>query len=162
MKNLERFVGGRAGRTLRSGKTIYTIIKYGSKGVAKVNPVMVVFDAAISVIDCGIEYFKYKKEKEKHKILLNKLESIKFEYETKRKIIEKELNNYRVDINLLSDNLLDEIKKEREKLQKYQETILLCKDGLIFLKEIYLESNDSEKLEEIISIQSAFIELLIK
>ena len=162
MKNIDRFVDTRSGRVLRSGKTIYTILKYGSKGVSKVNPVLLAFDAVISVIDCGIEYFKYKKEKEKYKMLLNELNIIKFEYEAKRKIIKEELNEYKVEIDLLSENLLDEIKKEKEKLKEHTEIILELKKGLVLLKELYLESNDLKKLEEITNLQLAFVEILIK
>ena len=160
MKAIERFNDVK--RTSRAGKAIYTVIKYGSKGLSKVNPITLALDAVQASIECAIAYFEYKKEKNKYKESLVRLKSIKLEYESKKRTIEESLKSYEKEIELIADNFFDEIQKQREVLQANIEIILELKEGLVILKELYLESNDLKKLEEVVNLQTVFIEILIK
>ena len=163
MKVIERFEFGRVKRTYKNSRIIFNVVKHGAKkGLSKVNPAIVVMDAVVSLVDFGISYFKYKKEKENHKILVKKLETVKYEYQQKRKFIEEDLKNFQVDIDLAEENFMDIMKKEREKLSAHYEILMELKEGLIILKEIYYETNDVKDMEKVLEIQSVFIELLIQ
>lgn len=138
-------------------------MKEGPKKVLKkVNPTLVIIDAVISLIDLGISYMKYKKQKEINEVLKKELETIKRELETKRELIKEELKGFEIEIELASENFMDILVKEREKLQKHYEIIMQMKESLIILKDFYLESNNKKELEKIITLQNVFIELLIK
>ena len=164
MKVIERFeFSGRAKRTYRNSGVILNVVKHGAKkGLAKINPALLVLDAVVSLVDFGISYVKYKKEKETHKILVKKLETVKYEYQQKRKFIEEDLKNFQVDIDLAEENFMDVMKKEREKLSAHYDVLMELKESLIFLKEIYYETNDIKDMEKVLEIQSLFIELLIQ
>jgi len=165
VKAINRFVSSsnRPNRVINSSKILYILMKEGPKKVLKkVNPTLVIIDAVISLIDLGISYMKYKKQKEINEVLKKELETIKRELETKRELIKEELKGFEIEIELASENFMDILVKEREKLQKHYEIIMQMKESLIILKDFYLESNNKKELEKIITLQNVFIELLIK
>jgi len=165
VKAINRFAssGNRPSRVMNASKILYMFVKNGSKEVLKkVNPVLVIVDAVISLIDLGISYMKYKKQKEINEVLKKELDTIKKELETKRELIKEELKEFEIEIELASENFMDILVKEKEKLAKHYEVIIQMKDSLIILKDFYLESNNKKELEKIIILQNVFIELLIK
>jgi len=163
MKSIERFDFNRSVRTARNVKILYEILKFGSKEVLKkVNPAIVVIDAAISVMDMTISYLKYKKELKKNEFLKKKLELVKEEYLVKKEIIEKELSVFEVEIKNLSEEIIYDIKIQKEKMKETYEMILVIKDNLVLLKKFYMQTNDKEMLEKIITLQNLYIDLLLK
>ena len=165
MKSIDRFdrTFKRVGRVARNSHIIVDVIKLGTKkGLSKVNPVLVVIDAAVSLIDLGIATLEYKKEKELYKLAEEKLKSIKNEYIQRRKIIEKELEDFELEIDTIAENFVDYIKKEREKLNKHFDVVMEVKESLIILKDLYQDFQKKEEMEKVLELQTLFIELLIK
>ncbi len=58
-KNNGRFVHG-----MRNTKIIYSVIRYGAKGNAKVSPVLVCVDVVLSLADMIYSYGQYRAAKE--------------------------------------------------------------------------------------------------
>ncbi len=60
---------GRFARGMRNTKIIYSAIRYGAKGIAKVSPVLVCVDVALSLADMIHSYGQYRAAKEQTKQL---------------------------------------------------------------------------------------------
>ncbi len=60
---------GRFTRGMRNTKIIYSAIRYGTKGIAKVSPVLICVDVALSLADMIHSYGQYRAAKEQTKQL---------------------------------------------------------------------------------------------
>ena len=165
MKSIDRFdrTLRRGGRIVKNSRIIIDVIKLGTKkGVSKVNPILVVIDAAFSLIDLGIAILEYKKEKELYKLAEEKLKVVKNEYILKKELIEKELKGFEIEVEMVVENFVDYMKKEREKLSKHFDIIMEVKESLIILKDLYQDFQEKEEMEKVLELQTLFIELLIE
>ncbi len=92
---------GRFGRAMSNTKIIYSAIRYGAKGVAKVNPVLVCADVALSLADMIQSYSQYRVAKEQTKQLEITRNSLKKQYENF--LIELELDKQKLRLLLAKD-----------------------------------------------------------
>ncbi|GAA8280428.1 hypothetical protein HpKG73_14710 [Helicobacter pylori] len=60
---------GRFARGMCNTKIIYSVIRYGAKGIAKVSPVLVCVDVVLSLADMIHSYGQYRAAKEQTKQL---------------------------------------------------------------------------------------------
>jgi len=165
VKSINRFDRNsmRIGRIIDNSYIIVNLVKYGiKKGTVKVNPALVIMDAIVSCIDVGIAVIDYKREEELYKLAKEKLEFIKYEYSKRRKIIEKELKGFEIEVDIAVENFVDYMKKERKKLNKHFDIIMEVKESLIILKDIYQDFQKKEEMEKVLELQTLFVELLIK
>ena len=85
MKNIDRFDITQIRRVGRNSKIIYQCVKYGAKGVAKVNPTLVFIDAVISLGELFISYSAYRQVKEQNNQLTIQINTVKHSFDNFKK-----------------------------------------------------------------------------
>ncbi len=145
-----------AKRIGRNAKLIYNVVKFGRKGISKVNPTTVYIDAVISVGESIVSFYQYQKAKEITKQLRIDLDRIKHEFENKKKELEK--REYAIKQDVESNIKLTQ--KELENAKEKWKTILKpvyehskkylynCKARLEIIKTEYPASERVQKIEK--------------
>lgn len=117
MKNIDRFEITQIRRVGRNSKIIYQCVKYGAKGVAKVNPTLVFIDAVISLGELFISYSAYRQIKEQNNQLAIQINTIKHSIDKFKKGLGLREDVYRKQL-AKEDKLLDErIKSDQVKVR---------------------------------------------
>ncbi len=92
---------GRFTRGMRNTKIIYSAIRYGTKGIAKVSPVLVCVDVALSLADMIHSYGQYRTAKEQTKQLETIRSSLRKQYENL--LVELKLDKQKLRLQLAQD-----------------------------------------------------------
>ncbi|RVY23609.1 hypothetical protein ECC07_07335 [Helicobacter pylori] len=91
----------RFARGMRNTKIIYSAIRYGAKGIAKVSPVLVCVDVVLSLADMIHSYGQYRAAKEQTKQLEIIRNTLKKQY--KNLLIELRLDKQKLRLQLAQD-----------------------------------------------------------
>lgn len=118
----------RAERIYRGLRITYTLIKYGSKAAAKVNPYTLAIEAIISVLDAFRSYIGYRKAQEVTKQLEHTLKAAQEEYMALQAELEEKFKTEKQHINYQIELMREKILKDQEKMKA--------------LKKIYDESGE--------------------
>lgn len=94
-------IDGRFARGMRNTKIIYSAIRYGAKGIAKVSPVLVCVDVVLSLADMIHSYGQYRAAKEQTKQLEIIRNTLRKQYENL--LIELRLDKQKLRLQLAQD-----------------------------------------------------------
>ncbi|WRD09255.1 hypothetical protein E5K83_02550 [Helicobacter pylori] len=154
---------GRFVRGMRNTKIIYSAIRYGAKGIAKVSPVLVCVDVVISLADMIHSYGQYRAAKEQTKQLEIIRNTLKKQYENL--LIELRLDKQKLRLQLAQD--LEKIDARiRKNADKMHQLKLAYKCSFRVLKCIKEHLDEYEKkfpydnAQRIVTLRQQYHEVL--
>lgn len=134
------FEKGKASRVTRNAEILYKFARHGSKGISKVNPVMIYSDAVISVVDAIVSFNGYQRAKEVTKQLEIELICIKNEYENIKKQCQIIFDNCKIEQQMKNLLINEELKKNREEFNNIKQIFEKSGQHLEFIKKIVEET----------------------
>lgn len=142
-------------RVARNVKVIYSVTRYGSRALTKINPVTVYFDAILSVFEAATAYANYRRAVEQTKQLALELETCQKEFENLKAQYEELLETERVKIERHIKKIKAEIDVQRERQSAfkmvYEQTgkhLEMIKRLIIEQRKNYMYDDDIRDLEK--------------
>lgn len=144
-------------------KILYLGARFGSKGIAHINPAAVCVDAVFSLLDALESYLNYRKAKEITAQLEIELKTMKEELKYLKKTLEESLKTKKLEYEEYLAQVEEKIKEQKEEREvlysiykKTGEHLEMIKNLLIEHKRNYLSD---EKLRD---LENKYLETLQK
>jgi len=145
----------KAQRIGRNAKIIYTVGKYGTKGLKNINPALVFIDAAISLGELVISYSNYKKSLEITKQLEIELNTLRHSYKNLLISLQLDENKYKENLKNNVEKIAKELLSNRVEYEKlvliYQHSYRFTinfKNRINELRSSNMYDKEMQKIEE--------------
>lgn len=155
MRTVDRFNIKQFNRVSRNTKIIYQLTKYGSKGLSKVNPILVFIDAVVSLGELFVSYSNYRQIKEQNRQLEIEIRTLTKEFNNFKRSLEINEEKFRYELKQKSNLIEKKLKSNRQnnealkKVYKYSKQYFLkMKIEVIKYKKYFPYSKETKEIEK--------------